>query len=157
MCAAISIKHSFRERLVCACGVCSFFRSTLHPSPSTLRPVPSTLRPSPSTVHPAHSTLHPSPSTLHPSPSTLYPSPSTIEAARVVCGPSAGPVFFLFLFTLVTGPRRSWSLKLSNARVYEPAIRARLGNHNIPFRVVLLQVLPHTLQGCLAHKKHPPP
>jgi len=31
-----------------------------------------------------------------------------------------------FFFTLVTGPRRSLSLKLSDARVYEPQVRARL-------------------------------
>jgi len=31
-----------------------------------------------------------------------------------------------FFFTLVTGPRRSLSLELSNTRVYEPQIRARL-------------------------------
>jgi len=30
-------------------------------------------------------------------------------------------------FTLLTGPRRSLSLKLSDSRVYEPQIRARLG------------------------------
>jgi len=35
-----------------------------------------------------------------------------------------------FFFTLVTGPRRSLSLKLSDTKVYEPQIRARLGNHN---------------------------
>ena len=35
--------------------------------------------------------------------------------------------FFFFSFTLVTGPRRSLSLKLSDTRVYEPQIRARLG------------------------------
>jgi len=35
-----------------------------------------------------------------------------------------------FFFTLVTGPRRSLSLKLSDTEVYEPQIRARLGNHN---------------------------
>ena len=34
---------------------------------------------------------------------------------------------FLFFFTLVTGPRRSLILKLSDTRVYEPQIRARLG------------------------------
>ena len=34
---------------------------------------------------------------------------------------------FLFFFTLVTGPRRSLSLKLSDTRVYEPQLRARLG------------------------------
>ena len=33
----------------------------------------------------------------------------------------------LFSFTLVTGPRRSLSLKLSDTRVYVPQIRARLG------------------------------
>ena len=37
------------------------------------------------------------------------------------------PDFFFFFFTLVTGPRRSLSLKLSDTRVYEPQIRARLG------------------------------
>ena len=33
----------------------------------------------------------------------------------------------LFFFTLVTGPGRSLRLKLSDTRVYEPQIRARLG------------------------------
>jgi len=32
-----------------------------------------------------------------------------------------------FFFTLVTGPRRSLSLKMSDTRVYAPQIRARLG------------------------------
>ena len=32
-----------------------------------------------------------------------------------------------FFFTLATGPRRSLSLKLRDARVCEPQIRARLG------------------------------
>jgi len=36
-------------------------------------------------------------------------------------------VFLFFLFTLVTGPRRSLSLELSDTRVYGPQIRARLG------------------------------
>ena len=36
------------------------------------------------------------------------------------------PAVFFF-FTLVTGPTRSLSLKLSDTRVYEPQIRARLG------------------------------
>jgi len=35
--------------------------------------------------------------------------------------------FFFFFFTLVTGPSRSLGLKLSDTRVYEPQIRARLG------------------------------
>ena len=37
-----------------------------------------------------------------------------------------------FFFTVVTGPRRSLSLKLSDPRVYELWIRAHLGNHNTP-------------------------
>jgi len=41
-------------------------------------------------------------------------------------GALQGPHFFLF-FTLVTGPRRFLSLKLSDTRVYEPQMRARLG------------------------------
>ena len=36
-------------------------------------------------------------------------------------------IFFFFFFTLVTGPRRSLNLKLSDTRVYEPQIIARLG------------------------------
>ena len=42
------------------------------------------------------------------------------------CGARGG--LLLFFFTPVTGPRRSLSLKLSDTRVYEPQIRARLGN-----------------------------
>ena len=39
-----------------------------------------------------------------------------------------------FFFTRVTGPRRSLSLKLSDARVYEPQIRARLGTTALTLR-----------------------
>ena len=35
--------------------------------------------------------------------------------------------FSFFFFILVTGPRRSLSLKLSDTEVYEPQIRARVG------------------------------
>ena len=38
-----------------------------------------------------------------------------------------GRTLFFFFFTLVTGPRRALSLKLSDTRVYEPEIRTRLG------------------------------
>jgi len=41
-------------------------------------------------------------------------------------GGRSGEIFFFF-FTLVTGPRRSLSLKLSDTRVYAPQIRAHLG------------------------------
>ena len=47
-----------------------------------------------------------------------------------------------FFFTLVTGPRRYLSLKLSDTRVYEPQIRARLGTTADLFRVVVLQLIP---------------
>ena len=46
--------------------------------------------------------------------------------------------FFFFFFTLVTGPRRSFSLKLSDTRVFEPQIRARLGTTAHLCRVVVL-------------------
>ena len=48
---------------------------------------------------------------------------------------------FLF-FTLVTGPRRSLSLKLSDTRVYEPQIRARLGTTAHFCEVVVRTTLP---------------
>ena len=35
-------------------------------------------------------------------------------------------LILFFFFTLVAGPRRSLSLKLSDTKVYEPQIRARL-------------------------------
>ena len=54
-------------------------------------------------------TLYPTPYTLHPTPYTLHPTP-----------------LHFFFFTLVRGPRRSLSPKLSDTRVYEPPIRARL-------------------------------
>ena len=41
--------------------------------------------------------------------------------------------------TLVTGPRRSLSLELSDTRVYEPEIRARLGTTAHFYRVVVLK------------------
>ena len=40
--------------------------------------------------------------------------------------------FFFFFFTLITGPRRFLSLKLSDTSGYEPQIRARLGERNTP-------------------------
>jgi len=43
-------------------------------------------------------------------------------------------------FTLVTGPRRSLSLKLSDTRVYAPQIRARLGITAHFCKVVVLKL-----------------
>ena len=48
------------------------------------------------------------------------------------------PANFFFFFTLVTGPRRSLSLKLSDAIVYEPQIRAPLGTTAHLCKVVVL-------------------
>ena len=42
------------------------------------------------------------------------------------------PTQLFFFLTLATGPGRSLSLKLSDTRVYEPEIRARLGKRNTP-------------------------
>jgi len=56
--------------------------------------------------------------------------------------PNANPpryCIFFFFFTLVTGPRRSLSLKLSDTRVYEPQIRARLGTTAHFCEVVVLK------------------
>ena len=63
---------------------------------------------------------------------TGFLSREHLENRNGVWGRPNSPVdrrgdFFFFFFTLVTGPRRSLSLKLSDTRVYEPQIRARLG------------------------------
>ena len=49
------------------------------------------------------------------------------RAARGAWGGAGGAEVFFLFFSLVTGPRRSLGLKLSDTRVYEPEIRARLG------------------------------
>jgi len=60
------------------------------------------------------------------------PQPSAVEKIHTLKSRirtlSAGgaTTFFLLFFTLVTGPRRSLNLKLSDTRVYAPQIRARL-------------------------------
>ena len=48
--------------------------------------------------------------------------------------------FFFFCFTLVTGPRRSLSLKLSETRVYEPQIRASSGGEEVQRREVMVRL-----------------
>ena len=48
-------------------------------------------------------------------------------AASLMNAAQDGDAAKVFFFTLVTGPSRSLSLKLSDTRVYEPQIRARLG------------------------------
>jgi len=87
---------------------------------------------------PSRRCASPRQSELPPPPSrTLYPEPYPTRQSEL-------PAFFfffftlvtgilllysrqVFFFTLVTGPRRSLGLKLSDTRVYEPQIRARLG------------------------------
>ena len=48
--------------------------------------------------------------------------------------------FFFFFFTPGTSPRKSLSLKLSDIRVYEPQIRARLGTTAHFCRVAVLKL-----------------
>ena len=55
-------------------------------------------------------------------------------------------VFFFCHFTLVTGPRMSVSLKLSDTGVYEPQIRARLVT-TTHFREVLVLIFAGELCG----------
>ena len=56
---------------------------------------------------------------------------------------------FFFFFTLVTGPRRSLSLKLSDTRVYEPQIRARLGTTAHFCRVAWYREMEACLLACV--------
>ena len=53
---------------------------------------------------------------------------------------SEPPTSFFFFFTLVAGPRRSLSLKLSDTRAHAPQIRARLGNTAHLCKVVVLKL-----------------
>ena len=50
----------------------------------------------------------------------------SLQKAVATTWMGGSPLLFFF-FTLVTGPGRSLSLMLSDTRVYEPQIRARLG------------------------------
>ena len=64
------------------------------------------------------------------------------KEAEVEChGSAAGTqrvAMYPFFFTLVTGPVRSLSLKLSDTRVYEPHTRARLGTEtHLPCAMVV--------------------
>ena len=63
------------------------------------------------------------PARIEPSTILLAPSVAAVPGAGLSV---EGQYLFLFFFTLVTGPRRSLSLKLSDTRVYEPQIRVRL-------------------------------
>ena len=56
--------------------------------------------------------------------------------------PEGKEPFFFFFFTIVTGPRRFLRLKLSDIRVYEPQIRARLGTPAHFCKVVVIKLSP---------------
>jgi len=71
---------------------------------------------------------------------------SAVHRARQSWLSLALPVCFFFFFTLVTGPRRSFTLKLCDTRVYAPQIRARLGTTSHFCKVVVAQPLYRTLQ-----------
>ena len=57
--------------------------------------------------------------------------------------PPGTSLLFFFFITRVTGPRRSLSLKLSDTRVYEPELRARLGTAVHFCKVVVLRRASH--------------
>ena len=63
-----------------------------------------------------------------------------VVGAQLATFACAGGERFVFFFTLVTGPRRSLSLHLSDTRVYEPQIRARLGTTTHLCEVVVLKL-----------------
>ena len=75
-------------------------------------------------------------SLLHPKPNVWraeqrFQTISQGDACSIFTGstistPHPTSLALFFFFTLVTGPRRSLSLKLSDARVYDSQIRARL-------------------------------
>jgi len=76
-----------------------------------------------------------------PESNIFSPRGTSLETLHPSSVNAAGRVFFFFFFTRVTGPRRSVSLKLSDTRVYEPQIRARLGTTagDVPRGVLLWQ------------------
>ena len=97
-----------------------------HPKIVTPNPVQAPIpRPRACTPNSKLQTLSPKPSSPNPTPYTLNHIPYTLHPTPQP--PRSKPRTF---FTLVTGPRRSLSLKLSDTKVYAPQIRARLGNHN---------------------------
>jgi len=59
---------------------------------------------------------------VSPATHTSFLRTAHLHISRVI-----SRIFFVFFFNLVTGPSRSLSLKLSDARVYEPQIRDHLG------------------------------
>jgi hypothetical protein len=65
-------------------------------------------------------------------PESFRSAVSSLFQSCVVSADSWAPAqryFFFSFFTLVLGPRRFLSLTLCDKRVYEPQIRARLGNY----------------------------
>ena len=67
------------------------------------------------------------------------PADPSCHAPRPRHHPARVLLLFFFFLTLVTDPRRSLSLKLSDTRVYEPQTRARLGTTAQLCRVVVLK------------------
>ena len=97
-----------------------------------------------STVSPSHPRSSKKTPTSHTFPPPLKSSPQEtlpclLNALERPHARGVGRHFFFF-FTLVTGPRRSLSLKLSDTRVYEPQIRARLGTTAHFCEVVVLKL-----------------
>jgi len=118
------------------------------PEPEIRNPKPGTRNPNPGTRNPEPETRNPEtgPEPRNPESGTRNPKPGTRSPEPEIRSPKSG-TRHTFFFTLVTGPRRSLSPKLSDTRVYEPQIRARLGTTAHFCRVVVLSLSPkHTSQ-----------
>ena len=87
----------------------------------------------------------------HPGPSP-EPGPrarNLLSLSRLSFSRPGLNLLFFFFFTLVTGPRRSFSLKMSDAKVYEAPTECPPRNYRSPKL--------YSVQEYLAHKKQPPP
>ena len=73
----------------------------------------------------------------------------TTAQGRLTPHPEILSVPFLFFLTLVAGPRKSLSLKLSDIRVYEPRMRTCLGT-SAPFCIPIPKHRANQLEEALA-------
>ena len=107
-------------------------RSTRNPKPETRNPKPEARNPKPETWNPKPETRNPKPEARNqkseirnPKPETRNPQPETRSSSELgTCKTNPHPYLFFLFFTLVTGPRRSLCLKLSDTKVCAPQIRA---------------------------------
>ena len=105
------------------CAATNTATYTPHHTPEPRHPTPYTLNPEPWTLNPTPYTLNPEPQPLDPELGAVEKWSRARAACRVAVRGHPTPHTFFFFFTLLTGPRRSLSLKMSDTRVYAPQIR----------------------------------